>query len=82
VTTFLAVLLLLLVIQWLRGKAAPALVVHGNFLLVALTGLGIMRYTLAMWPGIMVCGAFLVWFTMESGLLPKPQTPLAISSGL
>ncbi len=28
--------------------------VHGNFLLVALTGLGISRYTLAMWPPIVI----------------------------
>jgi len=56
-------------VQILRGRAKPALIVaglcglmvNGNFLLVALTGIGIVRYTLAMWPGMMACAAFLAW---------------------
>ncbi len=55
--------------------------VHGNFLLVALTGLGISRYTLAMWPPIVIsvscCGYMLVQALIRFGSIktgvPKPS---------
>ncbi|MDX2201344.1 MAG: hypothetical protein NW223_01215 [Hyphomicrobiaceae bacterium] len=61
-----------LLIAWLRGAAsAPvmaaglcALMVNGNFLLVALTNIGIPRYMLAMWPALMLMAVLLavsVW---------------------
>lgn len=50
-----------------------ALMVHGNYLLVALTGIGIMRYTLAMWPGIIVSIFFLAWSATEYKIVPRPE---------
>lgn len=46
-----------------------ALMVNANFLLVALAGLGIPRYTVAMWPAIIVSAAFL-FCAMVHHLLP------------
>lgn len=72
-------------VRILRGRAGPALIVaglcglmvNGNFLLVALTGIGIARYTLAMWPGMMACAAFLAWPVAESVLSRLRRAPRA-----
>ena len=68
-----AIAILAAAIAFLRGRAPPALfvaglcglMVNGNFLLIALTAIGLARYTLAMWPGIVACAAFLAWAVVE-----------------
>ena len=68
-------------IQGLRGRVWAALLVaglcglmvNGNFLLVALTGISKARYTLTMWPGMMVCAAFLIWPFVERLLIARKR---------
>lgn len=52
-----------------------ALAVQGAFVLVALTGVGIPRYMLAMWPALMLMLACLA----SAGLTCTPQCPCAVS---
>jgi len=49
--------------QGIKIAGMSGLAVHGNFLLVALTALRTARYTMAMWPAIVVC---LVWLYVPS----------------
>ena len=68
-----ALAILLLAASWLARTPPPALIiagvsalmVNGNFLLIALTGVGIPRYTLAMWPAIMTTAMFLPLASVE-----------------
>jgi len=67
--------IVLLIPALLRRRATPALItartcallVNGNFLLVALTGVGIARHTIAMWPGIVGVGPFLFGAAWSDG---------------
>ena len=45
--------------------ALCAFMVHGHFVLVALTGVGIARYRLTMWPAMVIAIALASWAAME-----------------
>ncbi len=45
----------------LSVTAILALMINGNFLLVALFGVSTLRYTIAMWPAMVVFGLLVVW---------------------
>jgi hypothetical protein len=68
-----AVAVLSLVTLAARGRVAgafgvaalSAMMVHGNFLLIGMTALGLPRYTMAMWPAMAVALALTAWAILD-----------------
>ena len=83
-----AVAVLAAAIAILRGRAPPTLLaaglcglmVNGNFLLTALTAIGLARYTLAMWPGMIACAALLAWATVEEVVAARKRRDRSAAS--